>query len=272
MVGRVRRCRLRRRPIPLDVWRRTGETEATTAPRAGWSASPTARPRWRLVWERLWPPLATAGAVVALFLAVSWVGLWFERRARARIAGARGCSRSPCSRRSSPLVALRWPTAMRRSGGSIATRPICTPPADGFEDELANGGATIRRRARFGRCIERGSRPKSRRLRVAPPSPGMAARDPRALRFAALLLALVAGFRRGVAALRPARRRVRLRARRRRRGAATRVDAWIDPPAYTGKPPILLKVVGQAAPETVSAPEDSEIVLRAASTDYDGAA
>ncbi len=54
--------------------------------------------------------------------------------------------------------------------------------------------------------------------------------------------------------------------------AGDRVDAWIDPPAYTGRPPILLKVAGQAAPETVSAPEDSQIVLRAASADYDGVA
>ncbi|MFZ1964000.1 MAG: DUF4175 family protein, partial [Roseiarcus sp.] len=40
-----------------------------------------------LVFERIWPPLAWAGALVALFLAVSWFGLWFAAPRAGRIAG-----------------------------------------------------------------------------------------------------------------------------------------------------------------------------------------
>ena len=34
------------------------------------------RARWALLWERIWPALATLATAVGLFLAVSWLGLW----------------------------------------------------------------------------------------------------------------------------------------------------------------------------------------------------
>jgi uncharacterized protein (TIGR02302 family) len=42
-----------------------------------------------------------------------------------------------------------------------------------------------------------------------------------------------------------------------------RVDAWIDPPAYTGKPPIFLKVADAERVRSVVVPEDSVLVVRA---------
>ena len=42
------------------------------------------------------------------------------------------------------------------------------------------------------------------------------------------------------------------------------IDAWIDPPAYTGKPPIFLKVGDDdGQPKLSTAPEDSVLVVRA---------
>src|SRR5262245_66334379 len=35
-----------------------------------------ARARWTILWERLWPALASIATVIGLFLAVSWLGLW----------------------------------------------------------------------------------------------------------------------------------------------------------------------------------------------------
>jgi len=35
-----------------------------------------ARARWTILWERLWPPLASIATVLGLFLAASWLGLW----------------------------------------------------------------------------------------------------------------------------------------------------------------------------------------------------
>ena len=34
------------------------------------------RARWTILWERLWPALATVATAIGLFLAVSWLGLW----------------------------------------------------------------------------------------------------------------------------------------------------------------------------------------------------
>src|SRR5690349_10138165 len=31
---------------------------------------------WTIVWERLWPALASLAVAVGIFLAVSWAGLW----------------------------------------------------------------------------------------------------------------------------------------------------------------------------------------------------
>lgn len=86
-------------------------------------------------------------------------------------------------------------------------------------------------------------------LRVARPSPGLASRDPRALR-AAVLVALVAGLgmagreapERLLAALvppfaEPASAPTAL---------AARFEAWVTPPAYTGAPPQFLKAEGGA--------------------------
>ncbi|MFM7611284.1 MAG: DUF4175 family protein, partial [Alphaproteobacteria bacterium] len=84
-------------------------------------------------------------------------------------------------------------------------------------------------------------------LRVARPSPGLASRDPRALR-AAVLVALVAGLgmagreapERLLAALvppfaEPPAAPIAL---------AARFEAWVTPPAYTGAPPQFLKAEG----------------------------
>ena len=94
-------------------------------------------------------------------------------------------------------------------------------------------------------------------------------RDPRAFRFAALLLALVAGF--GAGSQRYARLAAAFdfRALAGGPGVAERVDAWIDPPAYAGQAPILLKVADQHQPENLSVPEASVIVLRASSEEFD---
>src|SRR5712691_6297682 len=34
------------------------------------------RARWSILWERLWPALATLATAVGLFLALSWAGVW----------------------------------------------------------------------------------------------------------------------------------------------------------------------------------------------------
>ncbi len=229
----------------------------------------TARARAALVWERAWPPLSAAGAVVLLFLAVSWAGLWLSAPPWARALGL-ALFLGGFLAALSPLALWRAPTRAAALRRLDRDSPDAHAPATSFEDGLANGGSDEETRALWALHRARVADEISK-LQVTPPSPGMARRDPRALRYAALLLAAAAFLSAG------AQRGARLAAAFDFRGAVAveagdRVDAWIDPPAYTGRPPILLKVAGQTAPETIAAPEDSQIVLRAASKDYDGVA
>ena len=225
--------------------------------------------RWAAVsalWESLWPPLAWAGSSIALFLAVSWFGLWFVSPSWVRafglfvlaaaivvalrpLAGLRGLSRREA------LARLD-----RESGRTHGA-------ASGFEDTLANtsddpttAALWSLHRARLAREIET--------LRVGAPAPGMAWRDPRALRYAALMLAFVGAIMAG------SERYARVAAAfdwslTAATTAPPRIDAWIDPPAYTGKPPLLLKVAGQLAPETIATPEDSMLVVRSEGSDVE---
>ncbi len=214
-----------------------------------------------LVWERIWPPLAWTGSLVALFFAVSWGGFWFAAPAPLRglalvlFALALGFALAPLAR-------LRWPSRAEALARLDAEAPRAHRPASGFVDNLANatGDATTAalwalHRARLASEIET--------LAPSKPSPRMAWRDPRALRFAALLLALASGLYAG------SERYARLVAAFDFRAssapsAAARVDAWIDPPAYTARPPLLLKTIAQQKPERVIAPEDSVLVVRSA--------
>lgn len=219
------------------------------------------RAAWTLAWERAWPPLAWGGTVFALFLAASWFGLWFAAPPPARMVGlalfalALGIVLAPLAR-------SRWPNRAETLARVDGDARDAHRPASSFDDKLANPGddeTTMAlwalHRARLARRVEA--------LSLGAPAPGMAARDPRALRFAALLLALVAGLAAG------SERYARIAAAFDGRDTAApsapaRVDAWIDPPAYTNKPPLLLKIAGQDKPESVAAPEDSILVVRSA--------
>jgi hypothetical protein len=34
------------------------------------------RARWAILWERMWPALASLATAIGLFVAVSWLGAW----------------------------------------------------------------------------------------------------------------------------------------------------------------------------------------------------
>ena len=218
------------------------------------------RAGWALLWERAWPSLAWTGALVAMFLAASWFGLWFAAPRFARIGGLALFALALFATLA-PLARLRRPSRAQTLARLDGDAPDAHRPASDFDDRLANGmgdettnALWALHRARLARRVDR--------LSLAPPTPGMAKRDPRALRFAAVLLALAAGWLAG------SERYARVAAAFDWRGASAsaapaRVDAWIDPPAYTNKPPLLLKVVGQEKPESVVAPENSVLIVRA---------
>ena len=121
-------------------------------------------------------------------------------------------------------------------------------PATAIADEIATNSATS-----FGRAVARAYRARAagreRPARPAQPAPRLAATTP--LRCAPLSCApgrhVLRGRQRPHA---PHRRRLRLAGRD--AAANFRVDAWVSPPPYTGKPPIILP--GLRPGETVQRP------------------
>ncbi len=213
-----------------------------------------------LLLERVWPPLVFALAVAILFLAASWAGAWQFAPRPFRIAGvvlfalAAGVALSP-------LMRLRRPAARDVLTRLDRDAKVSHRPASSLADSLANDDGDpgtqalwAAHRARLEREVDA--------IRVSPPSPRMAERDPYALRFGVAMLAFAAAVVAGpemygrLAAAFDWRSDAAVAA-----VATSRIDAWIDPPPYAGRPPLVVDFK-TADPQTVSVPEDSVLVVR----------
>ncbi|WP_332683242.1 TIGR02302 family protein [Bosea sp. (in: a-proteobacteria)] len=216
--------------------------------------------RLSLAWERLWPRLWAPLAIVLTFLAVSWFGLWLHLPWWGRAGGALLFAAAFVAS-FWPIASGRWPSrreALARLDRSMAG---AHRPATALEDSLAVGGRDPVSQALWKLHLQRQSGHVAA-LRVTAPRPLMAGRDRLALR-AAPLLAAVAGFFVAGHEVWP-----RLSAAFDWRGPAAaiapvRIDAWIDPPAYTRLPPILIDFARLASPH-FSIPEKSTVVVRIA--------
>jgi uncharacterized protein (TIGR02302 family) len=212
--------------------------------------------RWVVGWERLWPalvpPLGLAGIFVALALfdvlplLPGWLhaGVLAAFAAGLVAAGWRG------------VVRLDWPDddeAARRleRDSGLAHRPLAALAdrlAADRDDPVAVALWTAHRR-RMAALVAR--------LRLAAPSPGMAARDPLGLRAAVILLLVVAGAVGGADA--PSRLRRALSPAIALPGLAAAVEVWVTPPAYTGVAPFLLHS-GQGGGQPLPIPAGSTVL------------
>ncbi len=212
-----------------------------------------------LLIERAWPPLVAAIAVAILFLAVSWLGAWLFAPRALRVAGvvlfALGLLVALA-----PLLRLRWPAARDIAARLDRDSGMAHRPATSLSDTLANDHDPMTRalwaahQAQLSRTIEA--------TQVAPPAPRMVERDPYALRFGVAMMAFAAAVAAGPELY------GRLAAAFDWRGgdaalaaAGSRIDAWIDPPPYAGRPPVVIDVAS-GAPQTLTAFEDSVLVVR----------
>ncbi|MCV0368242.1 MAG: TIGR02302 family protein [Filomicrobium sp.] len=229
------------------------------------------RSRWALFFERLWPRLWMIAAVVAVFIIASLLGLWpllgstahlivLALSAVALVAAIGWAVRTP------------WPTrdaAIRRLD---LESTVPHRPATSYEDTLTAGETNATtlaiwqaHRKRLANALEK--------LRVAPPHPDTPRQDPWALRIL-LLFGVVAA-----TALVGSEFSDRLQSAFRFRSEASvlqaRVDAWITPPAYTSKPPIMLADGGKSPQQQADAnrpglleiPDNSQLIVRASGVD-----
>jgi uncharacterized protein (TIGR02302 family) len=222
------------------------------------------RARWAILWERLWPALATLATVIGLFLAVSWLGVWLWLPPLGRAAGLLAFAALTVVA-ALPLVFLRMPGAddgLRRLDRDSG---IPHRPATAIGDQLAVSAQDPYSLALWNAHLER-ARQAARSLKAGLPAPRLAWRDPYALRGLVLLACIVTFFAAG--------------GERFRRVAAAfdwhgvvlpanfRVDAWVIPPLYTGKPPVILPGMhpGETMAELtapISVPVNSTLVVRA---------
>src|SRR5438270_8952881 len=101
------------------------------------------RARMAILWERLWPALASIATVVGLFLAVSWLGLWLWLPPWGRAIGL-GIFFLLTAAAFAPFLMLRAPSRMdalkrldRNSGqphrpATALADEIAVPARDGY--------------------------------------------------------------------------------------------------------------------------------------------
>jgi uncharacterized protein (TIGR02302 family) len=221
------------------------------------------RARSSLLWERLWPALATLATALGLFLAFSWAGLWLVLPPLARAIGL-VLFVIVTAIATVPLVLLRLPSVndglrrLDRSSGE--THRPATAVADQIAANQHDPVALALWRAHVERALL-----SARKLKAGWPSPRLAMRDPMALRALVLILAVASFFAAG------GERAKRVTAAFDWQGVVApanfRIDAWVTPPVYTGRPPVMLAGLrpGENAHDTapVAVPAGSQLVVRA---------
>ncbi|MYZ49941.1 TIGR02302 family protein [Propylenella binzhouense] len=217
------------------------------------------RARAALAWERLWPLLVPVLSVAALYVALSWLGLWRLTGDWTRIAILAGLGLAFLASLV-PLLRFAAPTreeALRRVETVSGMRHR---PASGLDDRLSpvsdDGPARVLWEAHRARLLAAITNP-----RAGLPRPEMVRRDPNALRFVLPVLLVVA------AAVAWGEWGSRLRepfapVTVAEAAPPARIDAWIDPPPYTRQPPVFLS--RRAADDTgpVRVPEGSKLTVR----------
>jgi uncharacterized protein (TIGR02302 family) len=208
-----------------------------------------------LLIERLAVALAPATIVAGLFVALSWTGLWLGAPAYVRIAGTvvfLGLFGAALTR----LRRFSRPTS--DEARTVLDGADADAPAAALADALANDGDP--QTQKLWRLHLRRAEKISSRLRPVWPAPRLWALDRYALGALAALALCAGAFLAGpekyarVAAAFDWRWRTTAE-------ASSRIDVWIDPPAYTGKPPIVLAFAEKNT--LVMAPVGSSIVVRA---------
>src|SRR5262245_23789963 len=227
------------------------------------------RARWSIFWERLWPAVAAIATAIGLFLAVSWLGLWLWLPPIGRAVGL-FIFLLLTAAATVPLLLLRVPSVFEGLRRLDRTTGLPHRPATAIADEIASSPNDPVALALWHAHQEQ-ARKAARTLRAGWPGPRLMVRDPLALRAAVLVLLVATFFAAG------GERVKRVVAAFDWQGVVTpanfRLDAWVSPPAYTGKAPVILPGVrpgeqhsqaSAALPNApISVPAGSVLVIRA---------
>ena len=213
-----------------------------------------------LLMERAWRAAAALSTLGLLFLTLSWLGLWVDAGAASRMAGVAlfGAAGGFIILRE---MARGWPrrrAALARLDmqGDPRLRPAVSldDTLAGRDPDPATAALWTLHRRRLEQTLAT--------TPIAPPAPRVDRRDPYALRALALVAAVAASFVAGDDKGARLRAAFDWRAGGGAGGQSARIDAWLDPPPYTGRPPIVLAAKPSGPQETISAPVNSILHVR----------
>jgi uncharacterized protein (TIGR02302 family) len=246
------------------------ETSASTTPTRNPAFEAKIRKaRLALVAEQLWLRLWVLFALAGLFALISFAGVWpllspLAHKVTLGLFGLAGLAWLIFAAR------IRWPSrddAIRRIE---AVSGIPHRPATSYEDSLTASAEDPTTQAIWAAHRQRMA-DLIKRLRPGRPSPRTHRFDPLALRALAVLgvvLGVALAGRAGLDNLMDA-----FRIDSRTAIADQRLDAWVTPPAYTGRAPVMLvdgsTMAGSAAASTpesadvIEVPENSSLIVRA---------
>jgi uncharacterized protein (TIGR02302 family) len=225
------------------------------------------RAKFAIAWEQAWPALARLLTVAGLFLVASWGGLWLVLPPIGRAAGL-ALFAALALAALFPLFKFRWPGRDQALGRLDRGSGIRHRPATTLTDTLAS-------RDPVAQALWQAQRERTlaslKCIRAGLPSPKLTIHDPWALRalVAVLLMAtfVAAGEERGArvwagfnwdGVLSPAN---------------VRVDAWVTPPVYTARPPVILSAANKDAPTPdagpLPVPAGSTLIVRSSGGSLD---
>jgi uncharacterized protein (TIGR02302 family) len=213
-----------------------------------------------LLFERAWRIVLPPLVVLGIFTCVSWTGLWLDAPQWARGLGILALVLGLVAALL-PLREFRLPSRKEALDRIDRVSGLASHPASVIDDRLGNGTSDPATRALWNLHRRRAEQAVAL-LRTGGPSPRMVDLDRHALRAAVLVALIATGFVAGP------EKYARVAAAFDWRFDASprkdyRIDVWIDPPAYTGKPPVVLNLGGNQNPQQIEAPSGSIVVIHA---------
>src|SRR5262245_19539207 len=221
--------------------------------------------KWALLFEQLWPRAWLVLGLAAVFIGASLAGLW-PRLPELPHKIVLGLFALAFAISLVALARVRWPSREEAIRRIEAISGIKHRPASSYEDKLTLGAGDARTEALW-RVHRQRLAALLQKLRVGHPSPRADRYDPFALRALLLLGVFVLLVVVGDSASDRLRSAFRFGALA--KGAEARIDAWVTPPAYTSRPPIMLAdgSHGLGRPQEKAAtpfeiPDRSQLVVR----------
>lgn len=220
--------------------------------------------RWALLFERLWPRVWLILGLIGLFLLVSLAGVWplLSDPLHYILLGAFALAAGGAI-----FYAIRTPFPGREEAVRRIERVSGVPhrPASSYEDTVT-ANADDPRTAAIWQAHRSRLAAALAKLRVGPPQPRTDLQDPIALR--GLIVLGVVALLALVGDSASDRLRSAFRFNSTKAIAEARLDAWVTPPSYTGKPPLMLAdgargpAAIEAQPKLLDVPEHSTLIVR----------